>query len=200
MNLSHYVHDSYVHHRRIRVLCSHLVQLLPARVSVLDVGCGDGLLAWSLQQRRSDVTIQGIDVLVRARTYISVEKFDGHHIPYADKSFDVIMFVDVLHHTIEPLHLLREAVRVASIAVIIKDHLLQGWCAGPTLRAMDDIGNAHHGVALPHNYWSKKSWMAAFELLGLKITEWKPKLGLYPWPASWIFDRSLHFVARLELA
>ena len=26
---------------------------------------------------------------------------------------------------------------------------------------------------------------------------WQPKLGLYPFPLSMVFDRKLHFVARL---
>ena len=40
------------------------------------------------------------------------------------------MFVDVLHHTAEPDHLLEEAARVARRRVIIKSQL----CDGPTLR------------------------------------------------------------------
>ena len=200
MKLTDQIHGRYVHNRRVRVLRDSLTRLIPQGASVLDVGCGDGLLAYLIAQSRPDLDVRGIDVLVRGQTHIRVDAFDGRVIPYGDASFDVAMFVDVLHHTQEPLPLLREAARVARKAIIIKDHILQGWCAGPTLRFMDRVGNARHGVALPHNYWPRQKWLAAFDVLGLEASEWTTKLGLYSWPASWIFDRSLHFVARLELA
>jgi hypothetical protein len=63
---------------------------------------------------------------------------------------------------------------------------------------MDQVGNARHGVALPHVYWPRSEWMRAFESLGLRVEDWRPQLGLYPWPASWVFERSLHFMVWLE--
>jgi hypothetical protein len=109
------------------------------------------------------------------------------------------MFIDVLHHTPDPMILLREALRVARHALVIKDHTLDGLLASPTLRLMDRVGNTRHGVALPHNYWPKHHWLEAFDSLGLRIGAWTTNLRLYPWPASLVFDRSLHFVARLEI-
>lgn len=41
--------------------------------------------------------------------------------------------------------------------------------------------------------------MDACEKLQLKIAVWQPKVGLYPWWAGWAFDRTLQFMARLEL-
>jgi hypothetical protein len=38
----------------------------------------------------------------------------------------------------------------------------------------------------------------AFSRIGLRPQVWLDTLGLYPKPASWIFDRSLHFIARLD--
>lgn len=111
---------------------------------------------------------------------------------------DVVLFVDVLHHTDDPAVLLREAARVAKRAVILKDHARDAFLSGPTLRFMDWVGNAHHGVALPYNYWSSSQWQKAFRDIGLKSEHWQAKLGLYPFPASLFFDRSLHFVARLS--
>jgi len=190
------VHGSYVHRRRVRILASHFAELLPAKASVLDVGCGDGTLAGLIQTLRPDVQVRGIDVLVRAQTAIPVEPFDGSHIPAADASYDAVMFVDVLHHTDDPLALLREARRVARQNVLVKDHIRDGWLAAPTLRFMDSVSNARHGVALPYNYWRREQWQAAFQKLGLKVETWRPQLGLYPFWANWLFGRSLHFIAK----
>ncbi len=60
------------------------------------------------------------------------------------------------------------------------------------------LGNAHQGVALPYNYWSDAQWNAAFDSLGVGTSQRITSLGLYPAPASWFFERNLHFVARLE--
>jgi len=108
------------------------------------------------------------------------------------------MFVDVLHHVDDPIVLLSEAVRVARKGIVIKDHTENGLLAGPTLRFMDWVGNARHGIALPYNYWPKERWHQAIESFGLTIAEWRSELGLYPWPAHCVFGRSLHFVARLD--
>ncbi len=198
MTLLGRLHGSIIFPRRIRTLSHHLGGLIPANAQVLDVGCGSGAVAHLLRQGRPDIRVRGIDVLVRQQTYIPVDVFDGRTIPHPDSSFDVVMFVDVLHHTDDPMVLLCEAARVARRAIVLKDHILAGFFAGPTLRFMDYVGNAPHGVPLPYNYWSRRRWLEACDTLRLRIAEWKTDLALYPWPATYLFDRSLHFIARLE--
>jgi SAM-dependent methyltransferase len=191
------LYEKFVFGLRARVLVHHLAALIPPGAHVLDVGCGDGTIDRLITQQRPDVSIEGIDPLVRPSTQILVRPFDGANIPYPDASFDAVMFVDVLHHTVDPVVLLREAARVGKM-ILVKDHLREGFLAGTTLRFMDWVGNAHHGVALPYNYWSGTQWNAALDELCLRASEMKASLGLYPTPASWIFDRGLHFVARFE--
>ena len=199
MSLVERLHAAHVHTRRVRVLREHISELLPWYARVLDVGCGDGLLAHLIAKERPDIEIRGIEVLVRSNTHIPVTAFDGKVIPYDDASFDVVMLVDVLHHMNDPMVLLREAARVARLALVIKDHTSDGLFAKPTLRLMDWVGNAHQSVALPYSYWSRRAWLEAFDTLDLRIDVWKTDLALYPRPARWVFDRSLHFITRLDL-
>ena len=198
MSLVGNAHRRLVYGRRIDRLARAIAEALEGDASVLDVGCGDGLLSSRILQLRPGLTVTGIDVLVREGAHIPVSAFDGESIPYPDDSFDAVLFSDVLHHTTDPSALLREASRVSRRAVVVKDHLRHGLLAGLTLRVMDIVGNRHHGVALPFNYWPQARWSAAFENLGLEVASWKGKLGLYPFPFSLAFDRSLHFIARLE--
>lgn len=193
-------HGDHIHIRRVRILSSHLAELVPRGVRVLDIGSGDGLVSAHILKQRPDLQFFAVDTMIREKTHIPVALFDGQVIPYPDGAFDVVMFVDVLHHTHDPMVLLREAARVASKAVIIKDHTLTGLCAEPLLRFMDRLGNEKHGVALPYKYWTRRQWLEAFGQLSVTLDAWKVNLGLYPRPASWIFERSLHFVARLDVA
>ena len=193
------VHARYSYDRRLRVLSDHLAEIIPENASVLDVGCGDGELASLIMRNRPDVRIAGIDVLPRPNTKIPVSLYDGQNFPASTDEFDVVMFNDVLHHTEDPLSLLREAARVAKSAIVLKDHTLNGFLAGPTLKFMDWIGNARHGVVLPYNYWPRQKWMDGLASLNFSIDEWKADLKLYPKWADWVFGRSLHFVAKLSL-
>lgn len=192
------IHDSIVHPRRVEVLRRHLLPLLPNDATVLDVGCGDGLLAKRLSESKPGIDVRGIDVLVRPAAHIPVEVFDGSRIPFEDASVDVVMYVDVLHHARDPLSLLREGARVVRQAILIKDHVRSGMLAQTTLRFMDWVGNAHHRVALPYNYWTQDAWHSAFSSVGLSVEQWSSRLRLYPLPFDWVFGRSLHFVARLR--
>jgi ubiquinone/menaquinone biosynthesis C-methylase UbiE len=191
------LHSKLVVNRRMEVLAGWFAKLLPPNVRVLDVGCGDGLISAALQSQRPDIRIQGLDVLPRQQTYIPVELFDGLHLPLESKSFDVVLFSDVLHHTEQPSTLLQEARRVATRHVVIKDHFREGLAAGARLRFMDWVGNARFGVALPYNYWTEKQWHNAWQAAGLVTQQLVTRLGLYPVPASWFFEANLHFIALL---
>ncbi len=192
------LHNKLVSNRRVEVLANWLGELLAPRVRVLDVGCGDGLISAVLQSKRPDISVQGIDVLPRPQTHIPVEMFDGLHFPVASASFDVVLFSDVLHHTANPTILLREAFRVATRHVLVKDHYREGFAANARLRFMDWVGNARFGVALPYNYWTERQWKAAWQEVGLQPERLVTRLGLYPKPADWIFGAKLHFIALLE--
>jgi SAM-dependent methyltransferase len=191
------LHRRLVHARRVERLTSLIAVLVPPGARVVDVGAGDGLLASRLLAARPDISIRGLDVLARHPTHVPVELFDGAHVPLADASCDVALLVDVLHHAANAAALLAECARVARRAVIVKDHLREGFAAGPTLAFMDWMGNARHGVRLTYHYFTRAEWRRVMADLGLAADRWEERLALYPPPADWIFGRRLHFVARL---
>lgn len=190
-------HEKLVFNRRVRVLVEAIGTLLPPQSEMLDVGTGDGQIAKMIGERQNGTVVQGIDIMHRDVIHIPVTLFDGKVIPLDDNSVDVVTFVDVLHHTDDPQILISEASRVARKAVIIKDHLSENALDHATLRAMDWVGNAPHGVVLPYNYAPRRDWDRWFATAGLVTDEFVTDIPLYPAPLSWVFGRKLHFIARL---
>jgi SAM-dependent methyltransferase len=192
-----FLHGNFIFKRRVHTLSRMLADCLPHNARVLDIGSGDGTVGMGVKELRPDITLQGIDIYVREKTAYPVTAYDGEHIPFDDGAFDVCMFVDVLHHTPDPIVLLSEAARVSRVGVILKDHLREGLLAEETLKVMDWIGNARHGVVLPYNYLNELQWKAAFVRAGLTVDTWQSDVGLYTPAVDFFFGRKLHFVARL---
>jgi SAM-dependent methyltransferase len=191
-------HRSLVFGRRTRVLAELLAKEIPQGAAVLDIGCGDGTIASLIAQQRPDITIRGVEFLVRPDCKIECAAFDGMTLPFPDGSFDVCLFVDVLHHTQDPAVLLREAVRVSRSFVLLKDHLDENFLDNATLRLMDWVGNRPHGVVLTYNYQSRAAWQEHFVKCRLERVSWNERVPLYPPPVSFIAGRGLHFVALLK--
>src|SRR5262249_3338124 len=154
-------------------------------------------LAHLLAERRSDLSITCIDVYVRPHLKMPVEAFDGWTIPFEEGRFDYALLIDVLHHTKDPEHLLREALRVCRKGLIIKDHVADSWSSHMRLKVMDWVGNAPYGVELPYHYLSSEEWTQLFEKVHVTPAFWHGQLGLYPPPFNKIFDRNLHFLSLL---
>lgn len=97
--------------------------------SVLDVGCGDGYFTerYALKGRpRLMVGLEpagaAVKVARKRRTGADLHFLvgDGHRLPYADDSFDVVMLNAMLHHDPAPRKTISEAFRVAPEVVILE--------------------------------------------------------------------------------
>jgi SAM-dependent methyltransferase len=95
--------------------------------TVLDIGCGSGhTLAELAYFRRLEA--HGVDLALDRAGYAgaSLARFDGLHLPYPDKSFDVSLLCYVVHH-LTPEHasaLLSEAIRVTRRRVVLIEDTL----------------------------------------------------------------------------
>jgi SAM-dependent methyltransferase len=191
-------HHAFIFQRRTRVLAEMLAPQIPQNATVLDIGCGDGTIGSLIVRLRPDISIQGVEFLVRPECKIECRAFDGVSIPFPDSSFDVCLFVDVLHHTQDPAILLHEAVRVSRAFVLLKDHLDENFLDDAALRFMDWVGNRPHGVVLTYNYQSRKEWEEHFSECGLTESSWSTQVPLYPAPFNLLAGRGMHFVSLLR--
>lgn len=191
-------HNKMIYSRRMARLTELISEMLEGTQKILDVGCGDGRIDSYLMSSNKEIEIIGIDVLVRDNTYIDVIEYDGYHIPLKDNVVDTVMVIDVLHHVDDPQRLIKEMVRVTSDSIIIKDHIKVGFVSYIKLRLMDYVGNAHYHVRLPYNYLTKEQWDSVFMNNNLELKIYKTDLNLYTGLFHILFDRKLHFIAKLK--
>lgn len=87
--------------------------------TVLDIGCGAGILTNALSKEGH--TVFGIDLsassLKVAQKYDTTQKVSyqiasAYELPYPDQTFDIVCAMDVLEHVEEPSRLIAEASRV----------------------------------------------------------------------------------------
>jgi SAM-dependent methyltransferase len=193
------MHVKLVHRRRVVVLAERLKAMLPASSTLLDVGCGDGTIAKLISRTVPGLKVTGVEYSPRDNCAIPCIGFDGARLPFPDKSFDGGMFVDVLHHSLDPLTILRDAARVCRSFILIKDHVAENAFDHWTLRLMDWVGNKPHGVVLPYAYLSSEQWMKLYRGAGLAEQNVDRAIPLYPAPFSFIFGRNLHFISALTI-
>ncbi len=107
---------------RLRELVRQIVPHLGRGDRVLDVGCGFGALGRAIMDDPAapgDVEVVGLERARRPGSMIEIETYDGARMPYGDRTFDVVILADVLHHEEEPHRLIAESSRVGRRLVII---------------------------------------------------------------------------------
>ena len=116
---------------------------VPRRATLLDVGTGLGDIPCRARsfaaEKGIDLTTVGLDsVLELARASRHAVNIavcgDALHLPFADRSVDIVMCSQVLHHFIgaDAARLLREMDRVERVRVVVSD-LRRSWIAAAGL-------------------------------------------------------------------
>ena len=165
-----------------RTLDELFVQAAPA--SLLDVGCGEGVLTHRWALRMGDRRIVGIDLddpqlheqwNGRQAPNLTYQVMKAENLPFADWEFDVATAIEVLEHVPDPAHTVAEMARVAS------GHLLVSVPREPLWRGLNmargaylkDLGNTPGHL----NHWSKRSFVALLSRHGEVIEARSP----FPW-------------------
>jgi 2-polyprenyl-3-methyl-5-hydroxy-6-metoxy-1,4-benzoquinol methylase len=135
--------------------------------SILDVGCGEGVLTHEWAERLGDRRIVGIDLddpklraewARRRRENLEYRAEEATSLPFADGEFDLATAIEVLEHVPAPEATVAEMARVARRHLLVsvpREPLWRGlnMARGAYLRA---LGNTPGHV----NHWSKRSFVA----------------------------------------
>lgn len=163
--------------------------------TVLEVGAGSGRFAKILGERLSLQTT-GVDVCDYSDHSIPFFIYDGKRLPFPDKSYDIVFFAYVLHHTRDQEMLMKEACRVARRHIIIfedvftngierlfavwncfHNNVLHGWVR---FRKGHTKGNMAR-MPFPFTFRSMEGWKNFFTQFPLELISqevrgmgWKP--------------------------
>ncbi|HVS29217.1 MAG TPA: class I SAM-dependent methyltransferase [Solirubrobacteraceae bacterium] len=173
--------------RLMRGFSATLDELLEraAPQSVLDFGCGEGVLVQQWAERLPDARVVGIDLEDsklqaewerRRAPNLSYRVMDASEpLPFADGEFDVATAIEVLEHVPDPSHTVSEMARCA------KRHLLVSVPREPLWRGLNLARGAYLrqlGNTPGHlNHWSKRSFRALLSEHGEVIDARSP----FPW-------------------
>lgn len=152
--------------------------------SILDVGCGEGVLTHKWAERLGDGRIVGIDLDEpelkaawehRQRPNLEYKILEATKLPFADNEFEMAAAIEVLEHVPEPASTIAEMGRVASNFVLVsvpREPLWRGlnMARGSYIR---DLGNTPGHV----NHWSKRAFVKELSAIG-KVVEAKSP---FPW-------------------
>ena len=141
--------------------------------SVLDVGCGEGVLTVEWAERLGDGRVVGIDLddpklrtewELRKRPNLEFRAEEATRLSFADGEFELAAAIEVLEHVPEPAETLAEMARVAG------SHLLVSVPREPLWRGLNmargaywrDLGNTPGHV----NHWSKRGFVSLLSRYG----------------------------------
>jgi 2-polyprenyl-3-methyl-5-hydroxy-6-metoxy-1,4-benzoquinol methylase len=152
--------------------------------SVLDVGCGEGVLTREWAERLGDGRIVGIDLddpklraewAARTRPNLEFRVEEATSLSFRDDEFDMVAAIEVLEHVPDP-----EAT-VAEMARVARSRLLASVPREPLWRALNvargaylrDFGNTPGHV----NHWSKRTFVSLLSRYGTVEEARSP----FPW-------------------
>ena len=153
--------------------------------SLLDVGCGEGVLTHQWARRLGDERrVVGIDLddpalhaewAKRTAPNLEYRVMKAENLPFADGEFDAATAIEVLEHVPDAEHTVAEMARVAKRWLLVSVPREPLWRGLNMARGAywKDLGNTPGHV----NHWSKRSFVALLSRHGEVVQARSP----FPW-------------------
>lgn len=134
--------------------------------SILDVGCGEGVLTEQWADKLAGGRIVGIDLddpklraewAKRQRPNLEYRAEDATHLSFGDGEFDLASAIEVLEHVPDPERTVAEMARVAKRWLLVSVPREPLWRGLNMARGayLKDLGNTPGHL----NHWSKRSFI-----------------------------------------
>jgi 2-polyprenyl-3-methyl-5-hydroxy-6-metoxy-1,4-benzoquinol methylase len=152
--------------------------------SILDVGCGEGVLVHKWAKRIEPRRVVGIDLeepsiqagwAERQAPNLDYRIVEATQLPFADGEFDVATAIEVLEHVPDPAATVAEMARVAQRWLLVSVPREPLWRGLNLARGayVKQLGNTPGHV----NHWSKRSFVKLLSQHGSVVQARSP----FPW-------------------
>ena len=152
--------------------------------SILDVGCGEGVLIHKWAQRLDPRPVVGIDLEdpaiqaeweKRRAPNLDYRIMKAENLPFGDGEFDMTSAIEVLEHVPHPAHTVAEMARVAARWMLVSVPREPLWRGLNMARGayLKDFGNTPGHL----NHWSKRSFVKLLSQHGEVVEARSP----FPW-------------------
>ena len=152
--------------------------------SVLDVGCGEGVLVHGWAQRLREGRLVGIDLeeksiqagwAERQAPNLEYRVMEASDLPFADREFELASAIEVLEHVPDPEHTVAEMARCASQYLLVSVPREPLWRMLNMARGayLSNLGNTPGHV----NHWSRRSFVELLSRHGEVVAVRSP----FPW-------------------
>ncbi len=153
-------------------------------ISLLDVGCGEGVLVHQWAQRLAPARVVGIDLeepsiqagwAQREAPNLEYKVMKAENLPFAENEFDMACAIEVLEHVPDPEHTLAEMARCAEHRLLVSVPREPLWRMLNMARGayLKDLGNTPGHL----NHWSKHSFVKLLSRYGKVVEARSP----FPW-------------------
>jgi 2-polyprenyl-3-methyl-5-hydroxy-6-metoxy-1,4-benzoquinol methylase len=134
--------------------------------SLLDVGCGEGVLVHQWALRLDERRVVGIDLeedsiqagwAERQAPNLEYQVMRAENLPFADSEFDLATAIEVLEHVPDPEHTVAEMARCAERYLLVSVPREPLWRMLNMARGayISDLGNTPGHL----NHWSRRSFV-----------------------------------------
>lgn len=152
--------------------------------SILDVGCGEGVLTGKWAERLGDGRIVGIDLDDEGlkaewdkhrRPNLEYRVQEATALPFGDNEFELASAIEVLEHVPEPANTIAEMARVAEKFLLVSVPREPLWRILNIARGsyIKQLGNTPGHV----NHWSKRAFVKELSTVGTVVEATSP----FPW-------------------
>ncbi len=149
-------------------MCLDCEQFIEKQSKILDIGCGSAIIAHTFQDF-FDTEVIGVDVIDRRIFPIAFSLIDGKKLPFPENSFDNVLIAYTLHHSKDPVGLLKEIVRVCKGKIFIYEDLIESFlsklfCEFHSFSFDKFFGNKNKTI-----FKTEAEWQEIFKTLNLNL-------------------------------
>lgn len=159
-----------VYKKEAERMCQECEPFIKKGAKILDLGCGRGITTETFKNF-FQAKIYGADIQDQRIVNFPFKIINGKKLPFPDNSFDVVLINYVLHHTKNPLEIIKEAKRVSKNEIIVHEDLEEEglsrivcWFHKVTYKISASFQKN------PIKFHNEANWEELFNRVGLKTT------------------------------